>query len=79
MSRDYKPATQKASTSKGSPFFTGLLIGLLLGVGLSLWLTMYLKGGDSPFTENKVSKPVLEAQKQKPVKDMASDDVFAKR
>ena len=78
MSRDYKPATQKASTSKGSPFFTGLLIGLLLGVGLSLWLTMYLKGGDSPFTENKVSKPVLEAQKQKPVKDFASDDVLPK-
>jgi cell division protein FtsN len=60
MSRDYKPATQKASTSKGSPFFTGLLVGLLLGVGLSVWLTMYLKGGDSPFAEKKMNKPISE-------------------
>ena len=74
MSRDYKPAAQKTSVSKGSPFFTGLLIGLLLGVGLSLWLTMYLKGGDNPFTENKVSKPAIEAHKQKPVKQAAIDE-----
>ena len=78
MSRDYKPATQKASSSKGSQIFTGLLIGLLLGVGLSLWLTMYLKGGDNPFAENKVSKPLIEAQKQKTVKHITSDDVLPK-
>ena len=78
MSRDYKPAAQKTSASKGSPFFTGLLIGLLLGVGLSLWLTMYLKGGDSPFTENKAGKPALEAHKQKPVKSAAAEDVLPK-
>ena len=78
MSRDYKPATQKASRSKGSPFFTGLLIGLLLGVGLSLWLTMYLKGGDNPFTENKVTKPLIEANKHKPVKESVPDDVLPK-
>lgn len=78
MSRDYKPATQKASGSKGSPFFTGLLIGLLLGVGLSLWLTMYLKGGDNPFTENKVSKPTIAAQKQKPTKTTIEEDVIPK-
>lgn len=78
MSRDYKPATQKASGSKGSPFFTGLLIGLLLGVGLSLWLTMFLKGSDSPFTENKVSNPAIAAQKQKPTKTTTEDDVLPK-
>jgi cell division septation protein DedD len=59
MSRDYKPAPQKTS-SKGSPFFTGLLIGLLMGVGLSVWLTMYLKGGDNPFTDKKLNRPNIE-------------------
>jgi cell division protein FtsN len=55
MSKDYKP-TPKKSSSKGSPFFTGLLIGLLLGVGLSLAVTMYIKGSDSPFN-NKSATP----------------------
>lgn len=60
MSKDYKPAPQRAS-NKGSPFFSGLLVGLLLGVGASLAVTMYLKGADSPFSEKKVStqKPGL--------------------
>lgn len=52
MSKDYKP-TPKRSSSKGSPFFSGLLIGLLLGVGLSLAVTMYIKGSDSPFNDKK--------------------------
>ncbi len=73
MSRDYKPATQKASTSKGSPFLTGLLVGVLLGVGLSLWVTMYLKGGDSPFTEPKIKKPAIQAQVEKPVVENEED------
>jgi cell division protein FtsN len=59
MSRDYKPTSQK-NTSRGSPFFTGLLIGLLLGVGLSVGLTMYLKGSESPFSEKKVNQPISE-------------------
>ena len=60
MSKDYKPAPQRAS-NKGSPFFSGLLVGLLLGVGASLAVTMYLKSADSPFAEKKVStqKPGL--------------------
>lgn len=50
MSRDYKPAPQKTSSSnKGSPFFTGLLVGLLLGVGISVGVAMFIKGGTSPF------------------------------
>ncbi len=56
MSKDYKPAPQR-SASRGSPFFTGLLVGLLLGVGASLAVTMYLKGADSPFANKKVDSP----------------------
>ncbi len=79
MSKDYKPATAKSSGSKGSPFFTGLLIGLLLGVGLSLWVTMYLKGSDSPFVDNKLSKPALEAQAKKlAAKTKIEEDVLPK-
>ncbi|MCB5188995.1 SPOR domain-containing protein [Methylobacillus caricis] len=56
MSRDYKPAQRKASTnSKGSPFFTGLLVGLLLGVGISVVVAVLVMGSSSPFV-NKVGK-----------------------
>ena len=61
MSKDYKPAPQRAN-SKGSPFFSGLLVGLLLGVGASLAVTMYLKGADSPFADKKMGAPKLTAQ-----------------
>ena len=76
MSRDYKPAAAKGSSNKGSPFLTGVLVGLLLGVGLSLWVTMYLKGSDSPFSESTVKKPALAARldKEKPVVDSQSDE-----
>lgn len=57
MSKDYKPAARRNSSSKGSPFLTGLLVGLLLGVGLSVGLTMYIQGSDSPFSDNKVTRP----------------------
>ena len=60
MSKDYKPTPQKASTSKGSPFFTGLLVGLLLGIGATVWLTMFIKGGDSPFEDKKINAPSTE-------------------
>ena len=61
MSKDYKPAPQRAN-SKGSPFFSGLLVGLLLGVGASLAVTMYLKSADSPFADKKIGAPKLTAQ-----------------
>lgn len=52
MSRDYKPRPEKAvSSKKGSPLLTGLLIGFLLGVAASLSVVMFIKGGESPFTE----------------------------
>ena len=75
MSRDYKPVAQRnSSNSKSSPFITGLLIGLLLGVGLSLWVTMYLKGSDSPFSEPKVKKTAIEALAKKPVVETESEE-----
>ena len=61
MSKDYTPVPQRVS-NKGSPFFSGLLVGLLLGVGASLAVTMYLKGADSPFADKKIGAPKLTAQ-----------------
>ena len=75
MSRDYKPTAPKSgSNSKGSAFFTGLLVGLLLGVGLSVALTMYIKGGDSPFANNKVVRPALENLSEKLSKNKTSEE-----
>jgi cell division protein FtsN len=52
MSRDYKPRPEKtANAKKGSPLLTGLLIGFLLGIAASLSVVMFIKGGESPFTE----------------------------
>lgn len=75
MSRDYKPTAPKASNGgKGSPFFTGLLIGLLLGVGASVGLTMYLKGADSPFANNNVERPAIEKLSEKLAEDKSPED-----
>ena len=76
MSKDYKPAPQKTSVSRGSPFFTGLLIGLLLGVGVSVWLTMYIKSGDSPFEDKKINAPSSKDLAARPskTKDKNADD-----
>jgi len=55
MTRDYKNTTSREKpSSKGSPFFSGLLVGLVLGVGLSVALALFITGGKSPF-ENKVT------------------------
>ncbi|GAB7564038.1 SPOR domain-containing protein [Methylobacillus methanolivorans] len=62
MSRDYKPAQRKSSSSsssKGSPFFTGLLVGLLLGVGISVGVAIVVMKSDSPFAD-KAGKTKLE-------------------
>ncbi len=64
MSRDYKQASDRPTNNKkGSPFLTGLLIGILLGVGASLAVVMYLKGDDSPFaikTSKEASKSLAD-------------------
>lgn len=55
MTRDYKNTTSREKPpSKGSPFFSGLLVGLVLGVGISVLLALFITGGKSPF-EDKVS------------------------
>ena len=78
MSRDYKPTAPKSrSNSKGSAFFTGLLVGLLLGVGLSVALTMYIKGGDSPFANNKVVRPALENLPEKLSENKTSEETIS--
>lgn len=63
MSRDYKNTTSRTKpASKGSPFLSGLLIGLVLGVGISVVLAVFITGGKSPF-ENKVTPaPVIKAE-----------------
>lgn len=62
MSRDYKPSPERAKTSsKGNPFFSGLLVGFLLGVGASLAVVMYIKGGESTFADlSNNKKPIAE-------------------
>jgi cell division protein FtsN len=63
MTRDYKNSTssREKKSSKGSPFFSGLLVGLLLGVGISVVLAIFITGGKTPF-ENKVTPAaVIEA------------------
>lgn len=53
MSKDYKPSQQKKSKNSGSPFLSGMLVGIILGVGASVALTVYLKGENSPFYNPK--------------------------
>ena len=70
MSRDYKPRQRSNSNGKGKPFITGLLLGLLLGVGLSAGLAIFIKNGDSPFTnqtpraEHGLPEPVAVAPEE---------------
>lgn len=75
MSRDYKPSPERPKkSSKGNPFFTGLLIGFLLGVAASLAVVMFIKGGDSPFTDmTKPEKSVSEKIKEDVKKQAAAD------
>lgn len=63
MSRDYKPSPERAkNSSKGSPFFSGLMVGVLLGVGASLAVVMYIKGGESPFSDLSNNKKPIATQ-----------------
>ncbi|MSP87126.1 MAG: SPOR domain-containing protein [Methylotenera sp.] len=67
MSRDYKPSPERSrNASKGSPFLTGLLVGILLGVAASLGVVMFIKGGESPFANQsttEVARSVAEKMK----------------
>lgn len=74
MSRDYKPTPDRPkSTSKGSPLFTGMLIGFLLGIAASLAVIVLIKGGDSPFASLATpSKPLADK-----IKEDANNQEFA--
>lgn len=62
MSKDYKPAAPKAKpASSGSPFLSGLLVGLLLGIGASVAVAIYVKKGDTPFQEKVTPAPEVAA------------------
>lgn len=64
MSKDYKPAPKTKSAGKGSPFFSGLLVGLLLGIGASVGVAIFVKQGGSAFHEkNQPSQDVVVAEK----------------
>ena len=74
MSRDYKPSPERSkntSRGKGSPLLTGLLIGFLLGIAASLSVVMFIKGGESPFTNkagndsSKLSEKIAAKNKDK--------------
>ncbi len=72
MSRDYKPSPERSkSSSKGSPFLTGLLVGILLGVAASLSVVMFIKGGDSPFAMRTEQEP------KTPLADKITNDAKA--
>jgi len=84
MSRDYKPSPERSKRqNKGSPFFSGLLVGFLLGVATSLAVVMYIKGGKSPFAEQSVAKRPLaekiaeDAKKSADATDKTSADTTA--
>ncbi|MBC7786665.1 MAG: SPOR domain-containing protein [Methylophilaceae bacterium] len=64
MSRDYKPAPQRNSESKGSPFISGMLIGFLMGIGVSLAVTLVIKGEGSPFTKNDTQAALIQPTKE---------------
>jgi cell division protein FtsN len=71
MTKDYKPAPQKQKPEgKGSPFFTGLLIGLLLGVGAALGVAMFVNQGNNPFQEKATGAPPITAP-EKPTEKSA--------
>lgn len=79
MSRDYKPSAEKSKKSgKGSPLFTGLLVGILMGIAASLVVIIFLKGGDSPFTNKAgIETPKKAKTKVEPKPDEPGPDTSA--
>lgn len=71
MSRDYKPMPERSKkTNKGNPLLTGLIIGVLLGIAASLAVVIFIKGGDTPFT-NPVNASKQSANKYDDLADEA--------
>jgi cell division protein FtsN len=78
MSRDYKPAAPKPE-KKPNPFLNGLIVGLLVGIGIALAFTVYIKGGESPFSAKTESTVIVESGNPIEIKkDTKADEVPAK-
>ncbi len=60
MSRDYKPAPPKPER-KPNPFLNGLIVGLLFGVAIAVGFTIYIKGGESPFSAKTETAVTVES------------------
>ena len=60
MSRDYKPAPPKPERNP-NPFLNGLIVGLLFGVAIAVGFTIYIKGGESPFSAKTETAVTVES------------------
>ena len=60
MTRDYKPAPAKPEKNS-NPFLNGLIVGLLTGVAIAVAFTVYIKGGESPFTAKSNTNVTVES------------------
>lgn len=60
MTRDYKPAPPKPER-KSNPFLNGFVLGLLVGVAIAVGFTVYIKGGESPFTAKSNENVTIES------------------
>ena len=60
MSRDYKPAPPKPER-KPNPFLNGLIVALLFGVAIAVGFTIYIKGGESPFSAKTETAVTVES------------------
>ena len=77
MSRDYKPAPPKPE-KKPNPFLNGLIVGLLVGVAIAVAFTVYIKGGESPFS---AKEPAVTVESGDPVdtkKDVKAEETPTK-
>jgi cell division protein FtsN len=73
MSRDYKPAPPKPE-NKPNPFLNGLIVGLLVGVAIAVGFTVYIKGGESPFSAKSESAVTVESGNPIEIKKDAKAD-----
>lgn len=77
MSRDYKPAPAKPE-KKPNPFLNGLIVGLIVGVAIAVAFTVYIKGGESPFS---AKEPAVTVESGDPVdtkKDVKAEETPTK-
>ena len=73
MSRDYKPAPPKPER-KPNPFLNGLIVGLLVGVAIAVGFTIYIKGGESPFSAKTETAVTVESSNPVDTKKDAKAD-----